>query len=195
MLLDRDRSWSELNCSLDGLPREGQQYYLTVHQLMAAWLRCWQKTNGLEQYWSLPRNVQMETALRFEILTVRNLLPCWESGSWPAEQLHWEGLSQETVDACGFWDLLGRPWREEQIRNLHNYHEAIERISAQNFRLRHLTFGPGYSLARNQDEKERIYMDRWLAAKFIFEHTTYPGDEDFLEPAIEYFERGEAQRD
>ena len=78
-LIDREISWSELNCCLDGLPRGGPQYYLTVHQLIAAWLRCWAKTGRSGQGWDLPRNQLLESALRFEILSVPNLGLVWQS--------------------------------------------------------------------------------------------------------------------
>ena len=161
---------------------------------MAAWLRCWQKTRRLRDDWNRPRNQQMEITLRFELLTVPHLGLLWQSGARDFERVHWGGLSPDTMAACGYTDQLGDDWRRDQEASLSDYQEAIMRISAQNFRVRNLTFGLGESLVRSQAEKLRVYRDRRLAAQHIGDHILSAGHDDPLVPLMEFYERREARR-
>ena len=187
-LIDREISWSELNCCLDGLPRGGPHHYLTVQQLMAAWLRCWAMMDHSSQSWDLPRNEQMETALRFEILTVPDLGQIWKSGEADcdddrADLKHQRcfGLKQKRQPGDG--------WRVPPVADLDNYRRIVESMKAQNLQATQATWRFPGATGRSQPEKEAVYRDRRLAAKFLREHGMGADPDEPLQGLVEFFDR------
>ena len=136
-LMRQRRNWTELNCCLPSLPREGPQYFLTVPMLKAAWLRCWQETEGLEGCWDQQQQVETQIGLAFEFLTVYNLGNFWCSGSPAWERLCWPTSLNELAEEEGKGeDLLGEDWREEQLEDTALALSLTESIMDQNYHQR-----------------------------------------------------------
>ena len=187
-LFDQRRAFIGNNSCLNGLPRSGAQYFMSMSMLKASWHRS-DAINDIGEAGYAPQpDETLDALLDFEFLTVRHLAAFWRSS------LHAFECTTIDTDVPGLLDegkvdYFGRQWRIRQESQLALVEKKSEEMVAQNYRLWTNSQGPGGASVHQKSAEEIMAQDvaRGQAGTFLTKYRGKFGTEQFLNGVERHF--------